>query len=985
MSQELKPDTELSHYRIVSKIGEGGMGEVYLAKDTKLDRRVAIKVLSGDAAGDDDRIRRFMLEAKAASALNHPNILTVFEMGTVDGLRYIATEFISGETLRDRLNREPMTLRETLDVGVQAAAALNAAHEAGIIHRDIKPENIMVRDDGLVKVLDFGLAKLTERTPATASSEDATRALVNTRSGMVLGTVSYMSPEQARGKETDARTDIWSLGVVLFEQLTGQCPFHGDGAMDIVSSILKDPTPVLRSMSPDLPRQLERIIDKTLRKDREQRYQHIKDLHIDLDDLRDELKFEAKLGQSVELTRPVAAAQNTGEGEAALTRNTSTLIFRERRFTLFHVLAIAAVAVILMGGIWWLRAGRSSTVPGSYKTTDVATWNSAPGELFSNASFSPDGKMIAFSSTRASGKNIWVTQTASTEAIQVTNDAFSNKDPIWSPKGDEIAFYSQKGNVNDSRGSVTGIWRVSALGGTPKSVGAVSDGNFELRRWAASGKVYYQSNADLFAIDVVSGEKQKVTTPDAQGGRVMWVSISPDEKSVGYAIQKDKSWQIFTADIAANTPTEVAAGTGEIDRIVWLAEKKRFLYSSLVEGVFQVFVVDSFQKPVRITSTETDSIIVDASADGGSVIVSSAKEESSVWRVTVADARETPISSSVNSELWPSVSPDDSRIVYQAAKNLSRGNNLFESAILVKKLNSRDDRPTTLAERGFLPDWSPDGTSIAFFRRDAENLNNIELMTANPNGGGAKQLTAGGIAAIGYSVSPYNHIQTNAFAWSPNSSAIAYVSDRNGSANVWKFDVRDGTDTQLTANTGKEYAFLCPIWSSDGKRLAYYSQKKNLNENQKTVRALNVVDVAAKSSVMVAENDQNFRLIGWTPDENGLIIAATDKMSGLPPETVLKRIDASNGAETVIGRFKNAYFYNIFLSGDRKLIAFAARNNDRDDIWVVSTSGGEPRKLTNNNDSGLNFSRLAWLHDGSSIVFGKQTRFSLLSMITDIK
>lgn len=253
MSQELKPDTELSHYRIVSKIGEGGMGEVYLAKDTKLDRRVAIKVLSGDAAGDDDRIRRFMLEAKAASALNHPNILTVFEMGTVDGLRYIATEFISGETLRDRLNREPMTFRETLDVGVQAAAALNAAHEAGIIHRDIKPENIMVRDDGLVKVLDFGLAKLTERTPATASSEDATRALVNTRSGMVLGTVSYMSPEQARGKETDARTDIWSLGVVLFEQLTGQCPFHGDGAMDIVSSILKDPTPVLRSMSPDLP------------------------------------------------------------------------------------------------------------------------------------------------------------------------------------------------------------------------------------------------------------------------------------------------------------------------------------------------------------------------------------------------------------------------------------------------------------------------------------------------------------------------------------------------------------------------------------------------------------------------------------------------------------------------------------------------------------------------------------------------------------
>ncbi len=206
MSEELRPDTVLSHYRIVSKIGEGGMGEVYLAEDTKLDRRVALKVLSGDAAGNDERIRRFMQEAKAASALNHPNILTVFEIGTVDGLRYIATELIKGETLRDRLHREPMTMGEMINIGVQTAAALNAAHEAGIVHRDIKPDNIMIRNDGLVKVLDFGLAKLTERTATTGSSEDATRPLDNTRPGMVLGTVSYMSPEQARGKDTDART-----------------------------------------------------------------------------------------------------------------------------------------------------------------------------------------------------------------------------------------------------------------------------------------------------------------------------------------------------------------------------------------------------------------------------------------------------------------------------------------------------------------------------------------------------------------------------------------------------------------------------------------------------------------------------------------------------------------------------------------------------------------------------------------------------------
>ena len=301
VSEELKTGTELSHYRIVAKIGEGGMGEVYRAEDTKLDRQVALKVLPAAAADDDERVRRFVQEAKAASALNHPNILTVFEIGSVDGVRYIATEFVNGQTLRDCLNGEPLTLRAALDIFAQAAAALTAAHDAGIVHRDIKPENIMVRSDGLVKVLDFGLAKLTDRSPAVASSEDATRALVNTRPGMVMGTVAYMSPEQARGKETDARTDVWSLGVVMFEMLTRRCPFEGDGPMDIVSSILKDPTPVLRTVAPDLPRQLERIIDKTLRKDRDQRYQHIKDLQIDLDDLREEIRFEEKQGKTVEI------------------------------------------------------------------------------------------------------------------------------------------------------------------------------------------------------------------------------------------------------------------------------------------------------------------------------------------------------------------------------------------------------------------------------------------------------------------------------------------------------------------------------------------------------------------------------------------------------------------------------------------------------------------------------------------------------------
>ncbi len=979
MSEELKPGTELSHYRIVAKIGEGGMGEVYRAEDTKLDRQVALKVLPSAAADDDERVRRFVQEAKAASALNHPNILTVFEIGSVDNVRYIATEFVKGETLRERLSGEPLTLRAALDIFAQAAAALNAAHEAGIVHRDIKPENIMVRSDGLIKVLDFGLAKLTERAPTTASSEDATRALVNTRPGMVMGTVSYMSPEQARGKDTDARTDVWSLGVVMFEMLTRTCPFEGDGPMDIVSSILKDPTPALRSAAPDLPRQLERIIDKTLRKDRDQRYQHIKDLHIDLDDLREELKFEEKQGKTVEMTRPPVTI-NTIEGSAAAaTRNTSTMIFRERRFTLFHVLAIAAVAAVLIGGAWWLRSRGGNVTPRELKTTEVASWTSAPGELFSNASFSPDGKLIAFSSTRSGSKNIWVTQTASGEPIQVTNDTSSNKDPIWSPKGDEIAFSSQKGNTVDGRGTLTGVWRVSAFGGTPRSIGTIADGSFELRRWTTSGKIYYQSQGDLYEIEVASGSTRRTTSFVQGTGKIIWADIADDEKTIAYVRQQADEWQLFVSDVADKNPTMIAAGKGELGGTVWTPEKDRFDYSSMTDGVFQVYRVVGRGTPVRVTFGENDSIVVDSSPDSLSMIVSSAKEESGLWRANATDGQESPVSRSVRSELWPVASPDGERVAFQSAKNLSRGSNLFESSILVKSLRSREDQALLLSESGFLPVWSPQGTSVAFVKK---SVGTFELNIANPNGGGVRRLTQGGIPAIGYSVSPYNHIQTAVFSWSLDGTQIAYVAERDGASNIWIVSAADGAESRVTVYSGG-LNVNCPLWSADGKRIAFSFQTKPDQPGGAVRRGLRIVDLTDNNVTDVFETNKNFRLIGWTPDENGLIIAESEKQSGLPPETVLQRVATVGGEVAPIARLKQAYYYNISLSADRRFIAFAAREQDKDDIWVVSSAGGEPRRLTRNNDSGVNFSRLTWLRDGSSILFGKQTRFSLLSMITE--
>lgn len=281
---------EISHYRIERLIGEGGMGRVFLAEDVLLNRQVALKVLPEDLVGDTDRLRRFEREAKAASALNHPNILTVHEFGESDGTHFLATEFVDGATLRDLIR--DIDTKEALDIAIQVASALSAAHEAGITHRDIKPENIMIREDGYAKVLDFGLAKVKEDAPS-AGSEDKTRALLKTEPGSILGTDAYMSPEQARGKKVDARSDIWSLGVVVYEMLAGERPFTGESRADIIASVLKSEPRALTSLRRGLPLETDWVISKALSKDVEARYQSAKELRGDLTKLRDQVGRDA--------------------------------------------------------------------------------------------------------------------------------------------------------------------------------------------------------------------------------------------------------------------------------------------------------------------------------------------------------------------------------------------------------------------------------------------------------------------------------------------------------------------------------------------------------------------------------------------------------------------------------------------------------------------------------------------------------------------
>ncbi|PYS61264.1 MAG: hypothetical protein DMF74_16720 [Acidobacteria bacterium] len=386
--------TKLGRYEIRSQLGKGGMGEVYLAHDTKLDRKVALKILPAEVAAHQDRMRRFVQEAKTASGLNHPNILTIYEIEQIDSVNFIATEFIDGVTLRQRMRNAPMKLREVLDVAVQIASALSAAHAANIVHRDIKPENTMLRRDGIVKVLDFGLAKLTERVPPDSVDTEAPTSF-KTDPGTVVGTAIYMSPEQARGLDVDSRTDIFSLGVLIYEMVTGRLPFEGSNTNEILASILSDNEPLpLARYAREVPAEFERIVSKALRKNRDERYQTIKDLLIDLKSLGQELEFERKLARSKApnaKSAPMTEAQT--ETSPVIELGVRPTIGESGPTSAIHIsnraalIAVALLIVALVGAyIYFMRGSENRGVINSVAVLPFANTSNDP-----NAEYLSDG------------------------------------------------------------------------------------------------------------------------------------------------------------------------------------------------------------------------------------------------------------------------------------------------------------------------------------------------------------------------------------------------------------------------------------------------------------------------------------------------------------------------------------------------------------------------------------------------------------------
>ena len=907
---------------------------------------------------------------------------TVYEIGEVDGRNYIATEFIEGKTLNEQLSdHEFHTLENILKISIQVAEALSAAHEAGIIHRDIKPENIMIRKDGYVKVLDFGLAKLAEKKkPDSVSSEIATKALVQTNPGVIMGTVNYMSPEQARGKQTDARTDIWSLGVVLYEMLSGRLPFAGETISHTIVAILEKEPELLKNV----PDELQRIIHKTLAKDKEMRYQTTKDLLIDLKTLRRTLDIQGELERSGSPNRETLAETSYEVPTRAYSEKTFEEMNGNRisggGFNKWNTIYLLFAAALILSGAawWWFFAGKTDgemPAKGFVKTVEIASWSSGPNELIVEASFSPDAKMIAFGSARSGANEIWVKPVTGGEPIQVTTNGFYNQYPIWSPNGQELAYFS-------SRGDKQGIWRTSFTGGEQIQVTSDINAGAKPRYWSKSGKIYIQERFDLFAIDEKSGKKIQLTDFESSGLQPRTIEISPDESKIAFSIKENNLFKVKVKNLDSEPAREIGVSKDQIDFLAWHPDEKNVIFSLTVEGVYQIFKASAGgggREPIQLSTGNFDFFVEDVSQTGDRILFWSQNENSDLWMVDTEQLKESLLADSTAAEYWAAVSPDGKSIAYQAVSKVNRP---FSGSINITTL-SGDRKNSIISASGFSPAWSKNGEWVTFFKRSDKE---IEIWRVNPNGGDELKLTSGGIQTPGYTSMPYLKIGTNQLTFPPDLDAVAYAARRDGKSNIWLVSPDGLRDETLSGNEDPNETLCCPAWTPDGKYFVVASTYNSPGTDRSNINRLWLYKTDKSVKKVIFESKDDIRFLGIENGGKDAVVAVVpiSKVFTPTPESIfIYLVSLETGASSKVNTLSGAYSHNIHLSPDGKSIAFVSRREKVTEIWTVPVRGGVPRKLIVENDPKTFISNLSWSPDGRSIVFGRQSQNSLLSMLSE--
>jgi serine/threonine protein kinase/Tol biopolymer transport system component len=672
----------ISHFTILEKLGEGGMGVVYKARDIQLDRLVAIKVLPPDKVADPERKQRFVREAKAASSLNHPNIITVHEVANEDGLDFIVMEFVAGKPLSHLIGRKGLKLGDTLKYGAQIADALATVHAVGIIHRDLKPGNIMVTEGGLVKVLDFGLAKLAAIGPLAP-----TQTTRQTEESKIVGTVAYMSPEQAEGKKVDARSDIFSFGSVLYEMITGQTAFGAETKLSTLSAILgRDPL-LPSTIAKQTPPELEKLVLRCLRKDPERRMQHMGDIKLALN----ELKEESDSGKLA-----------LGSGELAYPKRGRPQHHWWMRVAL-AVLALASVVALVV----WVRH--------PLKPASRSEWTQITNvpDAVSQPALSSDGRMIAFirgPSTFAGPGQVYVKMLPDGEAVQLTNDNLQKMSPVFSPDGSRIAY-----TTLDARNRWD-TWIVPLLGGQPRLWLANASG----LEWLNRQTILFSEikNNDMHMALVSADESRAVEhdvyVPPSDRGMAHRASLSPDGKWVLVVEMDHALWlPCKLVALAPGSLTRPVGPGGGCTSVAWSRDGQWMYFTSGASGAFHIWrqrFPDG--KAEQITSGPTEEEGITMAPDGLSFITSVGSRQSSVW---INNSNTTRQLSFEGFSFDPKITPDGKRLFYRILKGALPTSD--PSELRMVELDSGRDEP-------FLPgfavvgiphhtyDISPDGRQI---------------------------------------------------------------------------------------------------------------------------------------------------------------------------------------------------------------------------------------------------------------------------------
>ena len=916
----LEAGTTLGRYKILSPLGKGGMGEVYLAEDTKLERVVALKVLPDDFASDQERMARFVREAKAASSLNHQNIITIHEIEEVDSVNFIATEYIEGETLRQRMGRGRLPVAEAIDVAAQVASALAAAHEAGIVHRDVKPENVMLRRDRLVKVLDFGLAKLTEQHGAGGvDTEAATRALVNTAPGMVMGTAHYMSPEQARGLEVDERTDIWSLGVVLYEMVAGRAPFAGETPTDIIAAVVKtEPTPLAR-LAPEAPARLAEIVSKALEKDREDRYQGVKDLLVDLRRLKKRLDFETELERSGAPERSAAPPLPTnGGGEPAAT-------------------SVETVAP---------TAGQTARATSSaeYLATGIRRHGKGAAVILAALALAAAG--LAFALYRFYAKRPVPFRSIKIEKLTNIGNATTAQ---ISPDGQYVAHAVYEGGKYSLR-----VWHVS----TKSSVEIVPPAEDLLGVSAFSPDsryIYYikaptpAQRGDLYRVAVLGGEPKKVLERVVAG-----ISFSPDGRRFAF-VRPGTAGNSLVVVNADGTGEQVLAKRGGAERFgfdgpAWSPDGQVIATGVYTDGtnmtVAAVSVADGTVRP--ITPQKWPSVYRMAwLRDGGGLVFSASAQTNQIWHVSYPGGEVRRITDDTNSYGTGSFSmtADSSTIATLQTEVIA---NLFVAPFA----DTGRAKQVTPGVGGRVlasgMSWTPDGRLVYA----TGPFGNQDSWIMNADGTGNRQLTND----PGLDGDP---------DVSPDGRHVVFVSARSGRQNVWRMDLDGGGLKQLT-DGGRD---INPQFSPDGHWVIYASLatselRKVPADGGESVRLTDrpvpwpAVSPADGSVAGLFRSDENspWRLAVFPP-EGGAPVRVFDLARGINADMhwtpdgraivyLMERARSSSlwsqavdgGAPKQLADFSPEQVFSFAISRDGRTLAFSRGTSIRDVVLITDTS-----------------------------------------------